>query len=68
MRSLDFGDEKTPLVSRTPLNDYFKNYTFAAPDLQPGTYALTIVVRDETNRAAPRVASKPLDLRVGPPR
>jgi hypothetical protein len=68
VRSLEFGDEKTPLVSRTPLTDYFKNYTFAMPELPPGAYTLKVVVRDETNRTAPKSAEKSLDIRIGPPR
>ncbi len=65
MRTIAFGDEKVPLQSRTPLNDYFKNYSFYVPDVPAGVYQLTIRVRDETVRHASKIASKTVEMRVG---
>jgi hypothetical protein len=65
-----FEDEKKPLRSLTPINDYFNNYSFTLPQLPPGSYTLTIAVADQTRADQRRVATKSVDFRVTalPPR
>ncbi|MFO0866997.1 MAG: hypothetical protein U0744_20540 [Gemmataceae bacterium] len=59
-----FEDEKKPLRSLTPINDYFNNYSFTLPQLPPGSYTLTIAVADQTRPDQRRVATKAIDFRV----
>jgi len=65
--SYRFEDEKQPIRSRTPLNDWYNNYSFYVPkSLPPGVYRLTIQVTDETVPESRRVARQSLEFRVGP--
>lgn len=61
----DFKDDSNPIVSQTPRRDFFRNYTFHVPSLPPGSYTLTVTVRDLTKRGEVRTASKSLPFRVG---
>lgn len=63
-----FEDEKQPIRSRTPLSDWYNNYSFQVPkSLPPGMYRLTIQVTDETVPESRRVARQNLEFRVAPP-
>jgi hypothetical protein len=59
-----FKEQEGPLYKQTPWHDCFGNYRFYMPRLPPGTYTLTITIRDLTRPEAPRVAKKSLELRV----
>jgi hypothetical protein len=60
-----FDDGKTPLKSRTHLNDYFNHYSFYVPNnMPPGAYKLTVEVTDETRPETRRTARKTLEFRV----
>jgi hypothetical protein len=62
--AFSFDDNKQPLKSLTRLHDYFNNYSFYVPELEPGTYQLTVQVVDETLPGNRRVTRKSLDFRV----
>jgi hypothetical protein len=59
---------KTTHRSRSPMNDFYSNYSFYVPPLPAGAYRLTIRLADETNPDAKqrRTASESLVFRVTP--
>jgi len=59
---------KTTHHSRSPMNDFYSNYSFYVDTIPAGTYRLTIRLADETNPDAKqrRVASESLVFRVTP--
>jgi hypothetical protein len=60
----DFRDREKPQYRRTPWFDWYSNYSFYVPHIPPGTYRLTIRVRDLTRPEAPRESRQSLEFRV----
>jgi hypothetical protein len=61
-----FDDKETTHLRRSPMSDFFSNYSFYVPAIPAGTYKLTIKIADETNPKNRRVASESLVFRVTP--
>jgi hypothetical protein len=61
----DWEDKEGPLYRQAAWNDCFGNYCFYMPHIPPGSYTLTLTIRDLTYPETPRVAHKAVALRVG---
>ena len=60
-----FPEEKEPIRSRTPRQDFCNKYRFAVPvKLAPGAYKLIVKVTDKTRPEQPREATQTLEFRV----
>jgi hypothetical protein len=60
----DFRDSEVPRITQTRVNDYHIPYTFAVPNLPPGTYQLVLQIADETVPGSRRIAQKAIDFRI----
>jgi hypothetical protein len=59
-----YTSDEQPLKRLTRLHDYCNQYFFLMPELEPGSYQLTLQIVDETLPEARRVARKTIEFRV----